>query len=266
MKKANSNKRKSLFFLVLFALCLCFFNVSCGLDVLKKPIDDPFSSENQPNIESTFDSCYFYFSVSPLSGESADGKTQVFYKIYNDDQKVSSEESSLISMADDSIRKANSAQTMIETYGYKELCYLDSNGTVKSFDIPNLDKQDTQNKPKTRKIRIRLTNYTDDEEQYSARISVDGEKVGVPVRMTGKTFDFGRSGENDENPMVSHSTENASSGDTKGFLEKQDESEENIFYVAMFAVYWMYDEFYETNYSPVHFLGRVKIDANVLNN
>ena len=258
MKKADSNRRKSLFFLVLFAICLSFFNLSCGLDVLKKPIDDPFASENQPNIESTFDSCYFYFSTRKLSDINDDdmAKAQVFYKIYNDDQKVSSEESSLISMADDSVRKSNSAQTMIETYGYKELHYLMDDGTNAIFELSN----------KQQKIRIRLTNYTDDEEEYSARIYVDDKKVGIPIRMTGKTFDFGRSGENDENPASTHSTENASSSDTKGFLEKQDEGEENIFYVAMFAVFWMWDESYETNYSPVHFLGRVKIDANVLNN
>ena len=257
MKRVNSNKRKSLFFLVLFAVCLSFFNVSCGLDVLKKPIDDPFYLENQPNVESSFDSCYFHFSTRTLSDpEVSGGKSQVYYKIYNDDQKVSSEESSLISMADDSVRKGNSAQTMLETYGYKELYYLDSKGSVTSFDVSNGQH----------KIRIRLTNYSDNVEDYSASISVDGTKIGIPVRMTGKTFDFGRSGENDENPADTHSAENASSSDTKGFLEKQDEGEENIFYVAMFAAYWRYDDSYETNYSPVHFLGRVKIDANVLNN
>ena len=84
--------------------------------------------------------------------------------------------------------------------------------------------------------------------------------------MTGKTFDFGRKGENDENPMVSHSTENASSGDTKGFLEKQDEGEENIFYVSMFGVFEQPDDNWDFNQSSIHFLGRVKIDANVLNN
>lgn len=256
MKKANSNKRKSLFFLVLFALCLSFFNLSCGLDTITF-LEDPFSVNNLPNVESSFETCDFSFSVRKLDNPGETGRAYIYYKIYNDDQKVSSEESSLISKSEDSSGKIYSFSYMRDTYGYKQLCYIKEGDTsFTTFDLLN---------DKFHNVKIRLTNYFDIEE-YSASISVDGEKVGVPVRMTGKTFDFGRKGENDQNPMVSHSTENASSGDTKGFLEKQDEGEENIFYVSMFGVFEQPDDNWDFNQSSIHFLGRVKIDANDLNN
>ncbi len=254
---ADCNRRKSLFFLVLFAVCLSFLTVSCGLDTLTV-VDDPFSVEHQPNVESTFETSHFSFTTRKLDSAGEMGRAYIYYKIYNDDQKVSSEESSLISRADDSSGRVYSFSYMKDTYGYKQLCYLKENGTsYTSFDLSN---------DKSHKIKIRLTNYSDDIDEYSASIFVDDKKVGVPVRMTGKTFDFGRNGENDENPADTHNEESSSSSDTKGFLEKQDEGEENIFYVSMFGVFELTNDSWDFDYSPIHFLGRVKIDANVLNN
>lgn len=254
---ADSNRRKSMFFLVLFAVCLSFFNAGCGLDVLAEILDDPFSVENQPNSESSFDTCYFKFSTRRLSNANDMGRAYIYYKIYNDDQKVSSEESSLISKADDSVGKLSSATYMRETYGYKQLHYITSAGASSSaFDLSNARHE----------IRIRLTNYSDEIDDYSAAIFIDEQKVGIPVRMNGKTFDFGRDGSDDENPANTHNEENAASSDTKGFLQKQDDGEENIFYVAMFGVFEQPNDTWDPVFSPIHFLGRVKINANERNN
>lgn len=255
MKKANSNKRKSLLFLVLFALCLSFFNVSCGLDVLKEVLNDPYYSENTPiadrDSESDFATSYFKFTIRKLDNANDFGSASIYYKIYNDYTKASSEESSLISASDDSVRKLTSLNTMIQ-YGYKELQYLDDDEKLHSLDLPNGRHE----------LWIRLTNYDDSLEEYSAGVMVDNERIGIPVRLTGKTFDFGRSGTYDENPSLTHNSDNDSDSDTKGFVEKQAEGEENIYYVVLFGGFQMLDENFETVASPIHHLGRVKIDAN----
>lgn len=259
MKKANSNKRKSLFYLVLFAVCLCFFNTACGLDTINVVLDDPCYPSHTPDVDFQFDESYFEFTVQKLEGEGITdmGQTYVYYKIYNDKSKALSETSSLISASEDSVRKLTSVTTMTDQFGYKELHYLDDKtGNLKSFNLSN----------EYHSVWIRLTNY-DDTQDYSAGIYVyDRQKKvqmsGTPLRRNGKTFDFGRTGENDENPSVNISDANSNDSDTKGFLEKQAEDEENIFYVVMFTAFQMFNDSFELVNSPVHHLGLVKINAN----
>ena len=254
---ANSNKRKSLFYLVLFAVCLCFFNVSCGLDVLKEVLEDPYRSGDTPNSESNFENCYFKFQILDrnLNSDYSFGQASIYYKIYNDSVKASSEESSLISAADDSVRKLTSLTTMT-SYGYKELQYMDADEKIHSFDLP--EGKHT--------IWIRLTTYDDSLEAYSAGIFVDDQKYGIPIRRNGKTFDFGRSGTYDENPSMTHDENNELDSDTKGFVDKQADGEENIYYVVLFGAFQALDNDFETVTSPIHHLGRVKIDANTEKN
>lgn len=254
MKRANSNKRKSLFYLVLFAVCLCFFNVSCGLDVLKEVLPDPYYSENTPiadrDSESDFATSYFEFTIRKVDNANDFGRASIYYKIYNDYSKASSEESSIISKSSDTVY--NTSFTTMRQYGYKELQYMNEDDeTVHSLDLPN----------GRHKLWIRLTNYDDSTEDYSAGIKVDEESIGIPVRHNGKTFDFGRSGTYDENPSLAHSDTDSDS-DTKGFVEKQADGQENIFYVVLFGGFQDFDDSYDENNSPVHHLGRVKIDAN----
>lgn len=253
MKKANSNKRKSLFYLVLFAVCLCFFNTACGLDTINVVLDDPCYPSHTPDVDFQFDESYFEFTVRKLDNANDFGQTTVYYKIYNDKSKALSEASSLISASEDSVRKLTSVTTMTDQFGYKELHYLDkTTGRSKSLNLSNARHT----------IWIRLTNYDDTSEEYSAGIKVDNQLYGIPVRRNGKTFDFGRTGENDENPSVNISDANSTDSDTKGFLEKQAEDEENIFYVVMFTAFQMFNDSYEPVNSPVHHLGLVKINAN----
>lgn len=253
MKKAKCNKRKSLIILVLFALCLSFFNLSCGLDVLAIVLADPCTPSHTPDVGFQYDELYYGFTINKLDNANDFGQTSVYYKIYNDLSKASSEEATLISASEDSERRYNSVSIMIDQYGYKELHYLDAlSGKSKSFNLSN----------DSHTVWIRLTNYDDTSEEFSAGIIVDGELLGIPLRLNGKTFDFGRKGENDENPSVNIGDANASDSDTKGFVEKQAEGKENIYYVVMFSVFEMLNDSYEPVYSPIHRLGRVEINAN----
>ena len=93
MKKANSNKRKSLFYLVLFAVCLCFFNTACGLDTINVVLDDPCYPSHTPDVDFQFDESYFEFTVRKLDNANDFGQTTVYYKIYNDKSKALSEAS-----------------------------------------------------------------------------------------------------------------------------------------------------------------------------
>ena len=252
MKKAYSDRRKSLFFLVLFAVCLSFFNAGCGLDVLEAVLEDPFTTELVPNESSAYDSKTFKFYMSELDNANAFGKGYVYYKIYDTPSRKTSETNALDNMAADSSRKLNAYTTLINSYSYKPLRYVTSlGGQPEEFTIDN----------ESQTVSIRLTNYGID--AYAARITVDDKTVGIPLRHNGKTFDFGRSGDYDEKPAKVSNAEESSS-DVKGLSQPADN---NIFYVVLYGIFYMPTEtFDKTIYSPIHYLGEVKIDAGEINN
>ena len=93
----------------------------------------------------------------------------------------------------------------------------------------------------------------------SAYIKLGDSKIGTPVRKDGSTFDFGRSGSNDKVPEITDD-------DARKFDDNQSEEEKGLYYVALFYVFMMYDEYYTPIYSPIHYLGSVKIDSkDILN-
>lgn len=251
MKKTYSDRRKSLFFLVLFAVCLSFFNAGCGLDVIDSVLEDPFYTDNVPNIESGYENCNFRFSTVKLDNANAFGKGYIYYKIYNNSNRKNTEVNNIESMTSDSSRKYNAATTLINTYSYKELHYVSSlGGSAATLSLDN----DSQN------IYIRLTNYAD---PFIAQITVDNGAVGIPVRYNGKSFDFGRPGDYYEKPVKSSNTNNTeeNASDYKSLDSTGDENG-NAYYVVLYGVFYMPTESFEKIiYSPVHYLGEVKIDA-----
>ena len=252
MKKTYSDRRKSLFFLVLFAVCLSFFNAGCGLDVIDSVLEDPFYTDNVPNIESGYENCNFRFSTVKLDNANAFGKGYIYYKIYNNSNRKNTEVNNIESMTSDSSRKYNAATTLIDSYRYKELHYVSSlGGASAAFSLDNASQD----------VYIRLTNYAG---VFIAQISVENETIGIPVRYNGKSFDFGKSGDINEKPVwISNSSEENAS-DVKGFSQSSDN---NVFYVVLFGVFSMPTESFEKIiYSPVHYLGEVKIDAGAENN
>ena len=256
MKKAYNSKRKYLFFLGLLCICLIFFNTACGLDVMDSVLEDPFYIESIPNIESGYENCSFKFSTVKLDNSNSFGKGYVYYKIYNKASRKNSEVNNIESMTSDSSRKYNAATTLINSYGYKELHYVSSLGGASS--VLSLDNA-------SQDIYIRLTNYA---EPFIAQISVDNETVGIPVRYNGKSFDFGRSGDYNEKPVKSPNTSSTeeSASDYK-LLDSNGDENGNAYYVVLYGVFYMPTESFEKIiYSPVHYLGEVKIDARAENN
>lgn len=247
MKKAYSDKRKSLFFLGLFAVCLSFFNLSCGLDVVDAVLDDPFYTEQIPEESYGFELRTFSFSTVKLDNANEFGKGYIYYKIYNKSSVKNSERDNIETMTADSSRRHNAYTTLINTYCYQPLHYVkELGGQALEFSLDN----------KAQSVSIRLTNYGTD--AYSARIVVDNSVVGIPMRFNGKTFDFGRNGDYDEKPVQVPSAEENTS-DVKRFSDKPDSES---FYVVLYGVFYMpSDSFEKTFYSPVHYLGEVKIDS-----
>ena len=252
MKKAYNSKRNYLFFLGLLCICLFSFNLSCGLDTVDAVLEDPFYELNIPNEESNYDNCYFSFSTAKLSNSNSFGKGYVYYKIYNKRTTKNSEVNRIDTMINDSSSRYNAATTLINSYNYKELYYVKALG-----DNPSTLVLD--NVPQN--IRIRLTNYGSSTGDFSAKIFIGDTLQGIPVRNNGKTFDFGRNGTYDEKPVKMENDENAS--DTKGFSDEVTSE----FFVVLYGVFAMPTESFEKIiYSPVHYLGEVRIDANTENN
>ena len=149
-------------------------------------------------------------------------------------------------------RKYNAATTLISSYSYKELHYASAlGGTVTPVVLDN----SSQN------VYIRLTNYVS---PFIAQISIDNKAIGIPLRYNGKTFDFGRTGEYDEKPKNNNNEDiplDCKRLDTKG------DGDGDTFYVVLYGVFSMpTDSFEKIIYSPVHYLGEVKIDAGEQNN
>ena len=253
MKKAYNSKRKFYIFPGLLCICLIFFNISCGLDVLDAVLEDPFYTDDRPNVESEFDKRHFAFSTSKLDNSNSFGKGYVYYKIYNKASKKESEVNNIESMTSDSSRRYNAATTLINNYSYKELQYTSGLGQIVSpLTLDNVNQD----------IYIRLTNYVD---TFIAQIRIDDKEVGIPLRYNGKTFDFGRTGEYDEKPVKANATEESST-DVRLF-DSAGDGNGDTFYVVLYGVFSMpTDSFEKIIYSPVHYLGEVKIEATEQNN
>lgn len=251
MKKAYNSRRKYFVFLGLLYICLFFINVSCGLDVLDAVLEDPFvTNESLPNESSAFDSRTFRFTTTKLDNANDFGKCYVYYKIYNSSRKES-EKNQLDSIAADSSRKHNSYSTLINSYSYQPLHFITLNGG---------QEEELSFENQSQNVSIRLTNYGTD--AYSARVIVDDVVIGTPVRYNGKSFDFGRTGDNDEKPVKLPTAEENNS-DVKSLTE----GDTNTFYVVMYGIFQMpSDSFDKIIYSPIHYLGEVKIDAGAENN
>ena len=257
MKKAYNSKRKYLIFLGLLSVCLVFFNLSCGLDVLDAVLEDPFSPQNIPNRDSEYDASHFSFTTTKLENSNSFGKGYIYYKIYNKESIKNSEVDYVSSMANDSTRKYNSATTLINSYSYKELHYASGFG---ANPIPLALDNDSQD------VYIRLTNYSTD--AFKAQIVIDGKSYGIPLRYNGKSFDFGRSGDYHEKPVKIQgaSSSEESSTDIRR-LDSSGDDNGNTYYVVLYGVFYMPTESFEKIiYSPVHYLGEVKINAASENN
>lgn len=243
MKKAYYKK---VFLYNIFAVCLILFNISCGLDTFYV-IEEPRNTSQIPQYNSIEpESRYFELytnETSDISGLNFLG-TDVYYKIYDNYSKLSSEVSSINAIVNDTEKNSNSASTLIDNYKYQKLTYPNNTSLVL---IPSNNEN--------RKVKIRLTDYGT---SYASEITFSGNTY-KPIRYVKSdnnylTFNFGRNGVNDKRPLK---------GDAD-FLAS--DSSDGKYYVAMFAVGVGEDAAYTQYYSNLLFMGEVTIDANSVDN
>ena len=239
---------KGIVFLIFFLTsCLIFFN-SCGLDTYYV-IEAPYNTIHEPTTVSGYQDCYFSFYTNEdnsQAGFSFDG-TDVYYRIYDSLPEMQTKVSALQNLA---ISNSEATTSLIKPalsggYGYRPLkC-----SSIPSSTLIPRSGDDGEN----RRVDIRLTNYTD-VATFKAYIKVDGLEIGIPLRESGTTFDFGRSGSINQKPASTDSDYSYSS------------SSSDYKYVAMFAFSVGHDSAYSTYYSNILYLGAVAIDSSSENN
>lgn len=254
MKKA-CNTFKKYIYLFMFA-CLYFFNTSCGLDtyiVMK----DPAVTANVPEYDNIqFQENYFEFTTKEYEypGLKFLG-TEIYYKIYNNYIDLETERSKLRDMASDEETAPNSATTLIDK-GKCEYKKLKATGYNEEPLIPAAESVHDQH------VYIRLTDYQSLEE-FASKITIDGQNIGgsdvvtKPIRTDKNyTFNFGRKGNEDKEPLQ----------DDEDVKKNSEYTKENTYYVCMFAVALGVDATYTPHYSNITYLGTVPIDASSLDN
>ncbi len=242
-------------------VCLYLFN-SCGLDtyyVLNRPTD----IYHEPSIpdtgqDSEYSQSYFDFRTNDDNELGGDFKyigTLVYYKIYNNYSDMNNH----ISVVSNISNNTNSSEAFpkLESYGYKQLVAKSSSGRAERLTIePSGSGQ---------RIYIRLTNY---KEYFTAKIVIgagdngtvlEGSTEYEPLRYEGnKNFDFGR-----KNSKGDYDKPESTDSDV---YYSSTASEENIYYVTLYAVAAGQDSSLTTYYSNVLYLGSVKINASVEDN
>lgn len=117
----TQTKKIMVFATCILVLCLVFFNLSCGLDIIEY-YEPPYVTINPPEPEN-IDSNQKYISFSTNNSENTSISfkgTNVFYKIYNnrEDARIDRDKLKSISQNDYS---GTSAETLITNYKYAML-------------------------------------------------------------------------------------------------------------------------------------------------
>ena len=214
-----------------------FFLTGCGLDVIKDVYADPVTEvPSPPVITGTGDAMIFKFSTKTLPDSTNMGSVYIYYLIYNKESTHNTEVSYLSSIATDENKSTTSANQML-SYGYRELRVdtKENGGSGHDTDVFILDN-------KNHSIEICLT-----APGFDSEIIVDDVKIGTPCRSNGKNFEFFESPDDSNKPV-------SEDDDTKKFDENSDG-----YYVALFSVFSAFDEDYQPLYSPIHYLGSIKV-------
>jgi hypothetical protein len=236
MNKAFCRKRT--IFSLLLTGCLILFNLSCGLDTFYV-IESPTNVIHKPDC-SSIDYSDNYFDFYTVDREYDTVKflgTDVYYKIYKSSARLNSEADDLITIANKSDSASAAAERMIQSYKFQPL--RASGHAADSVLIPTVESN--------QRVVIRLNTYT----LYPAQITIDGgDNIGIPVRNlpTKPGFNF-KSNVSDTIPKSEDVDVNTSGTST----------ENNIWFVSMFAVAIGQDATYSPVYSNVLYLGSVRI-------
>lgn len=252
LKKAYFNCKGIIFNTIL--VCFFLFNSSCGLDTYYI-VEPPYFLNSRPSYDNhQITDQTFYFTTNEVNNNNNEGcmflGTNVYYKIYSDSSKMTTEVNNLIAISNDDEKNSELGKKLHENYLYQQLRIQNANYE------PLIQNTDTNVR-----VRIRLTDYgnSNDFPDYVASIEINDMYIGFPVRNNGTanqyTFNFGRNGENDRIPIADDKDFSNSGSNTDG-----------KYYVAMFAVSEGQIATFERYYSNILFLGTVTIDSHNTDN
>ena len=231
---------------LILAVCLIFFNLSCGLDTFYV-IDGPTNVIHKPDCSSIdySDSYFDFYTVDKSYDNIKFLGTEVYYKIYKSSTRLNSEADDLISIANKSDSASAAAERMIQSYKFQSL------RAAGHKDVNVLIPTTGSNE----RINIRLSDYT----LYPAQITVDGNNIYgsssfvKPIRNLSdeKYFNFKAS--------AAASSSNSVPVADEADVNTSGSSSDSDWYVSMFAVAVGQDSSYAPVYSNVLYLGSVRI-------
>lgn len=252
-------KKLNFFNISIFFVCLFLFPC-CGLEeyyVLEAPyqkFSSPDASTGSSGLDFTGTYFGFYTNDSDNSTSSASAfkymGTAVYYKIYNNYSTMNSQISAVSSIS--SSTNYSSAFPRLQSYGYQEL----------GVEGRNVSPLIPASGGKNQKVFIRITNYQEPAKNsdkwkdyaYRAKIVVDNDEKYIPMRQDNtKSFDFGRKNSNGDYDKPKSGEDDVNYSSTA--------SEDDIYYVALYAVAVGYDNSFTNYYSNVLYLGSVPINA-----
>ncbi len=262
--KARIKNKIVLFLQIVFTACFVILNSGCGLDeyyVLEEPnaVNVPVeeSVDGTPLVQ--YAARYFEFNTNENSDYNNSGfdftGTDVYYKLYSYYSTCSQEYNALKTLLNSSSTKANSASSLINTYKFQKLKILNSSNDV---TIPHDETKNSQN------VRIRLTSYLEvpTDEDFVASVRVDGSDKGVPVRYyDNRFFDFHRNNDVSYKAPLPRSTSYEDDVSSNTSI-----SVDGWWYITLFAVAVGHDSSFTTYYSPITYLGTIRIDATSYDN
>lgn len=253
MKKLNFFN-VSIFFICLFLFPCCGLDESYALEAPYQKFSSPDATTGSSDLD--FTGTYFGFYTND-KGNSTSSKnfkymgTTVYYKIYNNSSTMSSQISAVSSIS--SSTNYSSAFPRLQSYGYQE---LGVEGRNVSPLIPASGGKD-------QRVFIRLTNYHEPTDKsgdewknyaYRAKIVVDNDEKYVPMRQDNtKSFDFGRKNSNGDYDKPKSGEDDVNYSSTS--------SDDDIYYVALYAVAVGYDNSFTNYYSNVLYLGSIPING-----
>ena len=169
----TQTKNVKVFAICILVLCLVFFNLSCGLDIIEY-YEPPYVTINPPepeNIDSN--QKYILFSTNNSENTSISFKgTNIFYKIYNNREDARNDRDRLKSISQNDY-SGTSAETLITNYKYAML----NNSNIlcpKSESGSDYD------------VRIDFT----DSNRFALIINVDGKEEQKPLLRAVENYEF----------------------------------------------------------------------------
>ena len=250
-----------MWYVVIFFICAVAIFGGCGLDEFYV-LDAPDNVIHRASITtSDANERYCEFETNETSSTMQQYKsstaafrflgTAVYYKIYNN--------TDILNKAVTSISSANTSSTyssavqILKSRGYQPL------GVAEGFRDPLVEATPGTSNAR---VRIRLTNFQEaSSPDTKAQITISGGATATftPERYytgsgEGVTFDFGRSGDRNEEPT------SGDSSDTDSSIEIFSDGKK--YYVDMWAFAVGRDTTYTHYYSRVLHLGTVAIDAD----